>query len=72
MLANSSSPENRLIADKQTLNLESSFDNSKIDVEDFPEPLLPRSAWNSNLAFLRVVFKVKKALDQIEFIEAKK
>lgn len=61
MLANSSSPEDRLVSDKQNF-----------DGEDSPSPLLPRSAWNSNLAFLRAVFKVKKALDRIEFIEAKK
>lgn len=29
-------------------------------------PLLPRSAWNSQLAYLRVVFRAKKALDRIE------
>nr|AVH79555.1 hypothetical protein [Stigonema sp. PCC 9446] len=29
-------------------------------------PLLPRSDWNSQLAYLRVVFKAKKALDRIE------
>lgn len=72
MLVNSSSPENRLEPDKQTFNLESSVDDSKLDLEDSPTPLLPRSAWNSNLAFLRVVFKAKKALDEIEFTENKK
>ncbi|MBW4641952.1 MAG: hypothetical protein KME23_02850 [Goleter apudmare HA4340-LM2] len=30
------------------------------------EILLPRSAWNSQLAYLRLVFKAKKALDRIE------
>lgn len=29
-------------------------------------PLLPRSSWNSNMAFLRAVFRAKKALDRIE------
>lgn len=29
-------------------------------------PLLPRSAWNSQVSYLRVLFKVKKALDRIE------
>ncbi|MCC5614778.1 hypothetical protein LC605_06770 [Nostoc sp. CHAB 5836] len=28
--------------------------------------LLPRSAWNSQLAYFKVVFKAKKALDRIE------
>jgi hypothetical protein len=27
-------------------------------------PLLPRSAWNNHAAYLRVLFKVKKALDR--------
>lgn len=29
-------------------------------------PLLPRPAWNSQVALLRVLFKTKKALDRIE------
>lgn len=33
---------------------------------DATAPLLPRSAWGSNVAFFRVVFKAKKALDLIE------
>ena len=60
MLANSS-PEDRPILDTQ-----------KFNGEEPPVPLLPRSAWNSNLAFLRAVFKAKKGLDEIEFTEAKK
>jgi hypothetical protein len=32
-----------------------------------PQPqLLPRSAWTSQVAYLRVLFRVKKRLDQIE------
>jgi hypothetical protein len=30
------------------------------------QPLLPRSAWASQVSYLRVLFKVKKRLDQIE------
>ncbi|MFW9264598.1 hypothetical protein [Nostoc sp. CALU 546] len=30
------------------------------------ESLLPRSAWNSQLAYLRLIFRAKKALDCIE------
>ncbi len=45
--------ENATIADDQTQ------DNSLT-------PLLPRSAWDSQLAYLRVVFRAKKALDRIE------
>ncbi|MBN3949501.1 MAG: hypothetical protein HWQ38_24775 [Nostoc sp. NMS7] len=33
---------------------------------DSQEPLLPRSAWNSQLPYLRIVFRAKKALDRIE------
>lgn len=33
---------------------------------DSQAPILPRSAWNSNLAYLRVLFRTKKALDRIE------
>lgn len=33
---------------------------------DSQEPLLPRSAWNSQLAYLRLIFRAKKALDRIE------
>ena len=29
------------------------------------EPLLPRSAWNNQIAFLRAVFRAKKALDLV-------
>ncbi|MEH2324599.1 MAG: hypothetical protein V7K32_13695 [Nostoc sp.] len=28
--------------------------------------LLPRSAWNSQLNYLRLIFRAKKALDRIE------
>ncbi|AFY48966.1 hypothetical protein Nos7524_3163 [Nostoc sp. PCC 7524] len=33
---------------------------------DSPQILLPRSAWNSQIAYLRLLFKAKKALDRIE------
>lgn len=61
MFTDSSSPANKPILDKQTFNKKDSL-----------SPLLPRSAWNSDLAFLRVVFRVKRALDEIEFAEEKK
>ncbi|MDF5714162.1 MAG: hypothetical protein PUP93_09775 [Rhizonema sp. NSF051] len=28
--------------------------------------LLPRSAWNSHLAYLKIMFRAKKALERIE------
>lgn len=33
---------------------------------DSQAPLLPRSAWNSQLTYLRLIFRAKKALDRIE------
>jgi hypothetical protein len=35
---------------------------------DNPEPsqLLPRSGWNNQVAYLRVLFRTKKRLDEIE------
>ncbi|NEO35813.1 MAG: hypothetical protein F6J90_05530 [Moorea sp. SIOASIH] len=41
------------------------MDDSQTDV-DSPFPLLPRSAWSSQVALLRVIFRAKKALDRIE------
>ncbi|WP_414575062.1 hypothetical protein [Anabaena sp. CCY 9402-a] len=45
-------------------------DNSAASAPDISqpqvEPILPRSAWNSQLAYLKVMFKAKKALDRIE------
>jgi len=44
---------------------ESSVDDSHAQVGTLP-PLLPRSAWNSQIAFLRVAFRAKQALDRVE------
>jgi len=44
---------------------ESCLDDSLAPVGSLP-PLLPRSAWNSQIAFLRVVFRAKQALDRVE------
>jgi hypothetical protein len=33
---------------------------------ELSSPLLPRSPWNSQLDYLRLVFRAKKALDRIE------
>jgi hypothetical protein len=40
-----------------TENLNPSNDNSQI-------PILPRSAWSSELAFLKAMLKAKQALDK--------
>ena len=34
--------------------------------QELNQPILPRSAWVSNVAHLRALFKAKKALDRIE------
>jgi hypothetical protein len=39
---------------------------------DRPEPILPRSAWESQIAYLRAVFRAKKALDEIERVHNEK
>ncbi len=49
----STKPSENTIADQQTQ-------------VDSPLPLLPRSAWNSQLAYFRLVLKAKRALDRIE------
>jgi hypothetical protein len=48
--------------------LSSSLDDHKIESNPLP-PLLPRSAWNSQIAFLKVMFRAKKALDKLEQID---
>lgn len=46
--------------------------NENLEPKDVSEmntskPLLPRSAWNSQVAFLRAIFRAKKALDKMNF-----
>ncbi len=55
-----------------TTNLNSAINNTpfhyqteQLDSADRPS-LLPRSAWTSQVNYLRILFKVKKRLDQIE------
>lgn len=50
---------------ERTDSNESSLEDSQAQVGTLP-PLLPRSAWNSQIAFLRVVFRAKQALDRVE------
>ena len=52
------------LLDKRHNDLESSSDNFQAREETL-SPLLPRSAWNSQLAYLRVILKAKLALDAI-------
>ncbi|AVH63809.1 MULTISPECIES: hypothetical protein [unclassified Nostoc] len=43
-----------------------SLASENITVPESQVTLLPRSAWNSQLAYLRIIFRAKKALDRIE------
>jgi hypothetical protein len=36
------------------------------EAELFPQPILPRQAWNSQLAYLKAILKAKQALDKRE------
>ena len=47
-----------------TKNLNPSNDNSQL-------PILPRSAWSSELAFLKAMLKAKQALDKKEKLFSK-
>ncbi|MGF1935637.1 MAG: hypothetical protein RM347_014815 [Nostoc sp. ChiQUE02] len=62
---NSSFTENNLVSDPTNGNLKLSPDESPSQV-DATKFLLPRSAWSSQVAYLRVLFRAKKALDRIE------
>jgi hypothetical protein len=53
------------ISQENTGDLSSSKNDYQVELNSLP-PLLPRSAWNSQMAFLKVVFRAKKALDKIE------
>ena len=57
--------ENTLVFDNNTDNLVSSVDDSEAKEDSLPR-LLPRASWNSQVAYLRVLFRAKKALDRIE------
>jgi len=50
---------------ERTGSNESALEDSQAQVDTLP-PLLPRSAWNSQIAFLRVAFRAKQALDRVE------
>lgn len=40
--------------------------NSIEDHSNSLPPLLPRSGWNNQISYLRVIFRAKRALDRIE------
>jgi len=43
-----------------------SLTSENTTVPDSQATLLPRSPWSSQLAYLRILFRAKKALDRIE------
>ena len=47
-------------------NISTDIPSENTTVPDSQATLLPRSPWNSELAYLRIVFRAKKALDRIE------
>lgn len=59
------STESTLDFGNSTDELVSSVDNSQSEEDSLPK-LLPRNSWNSQVAYLRVLFRAKKALDRIE------
>ncbi|WP_427162581.1 hypothetical protein ACQFX9_14155 [Aliinostoc sp. HNIBRCY26] len=50
--------------------MSTNIDNSETSLQNISQtqvkPSLPRSAWNSQLAYFKVMFRAKKALDRIE------
>jgi len=58
-------PEDPTVKNGAIANLESSLYPSPSETDSSPT-LLPRSAWNSQITYLRVLFRAKKALDRIE------
>lgn len=44
---------------------QNSEDLDSLKDESLP-PLLPRSGWNNQISYLRVIFRAKRALDRVE------
>lgn len=64
-MATSSRLEETTLSDNKTDSLEPSINDSHTQVDSLPS-LLPRSAWNSQVTFLRAIFRAKRGLDRIE------
>ncbi|WP_375511287.1 hypothetical protein [uncultured Nostoc sp.] len=47
-------------------NISTDIPSENTTVSDSQATLLPRSPWNSQLAYLKIIFRAKKALDRIE------
>ncbi|MBH8553541.1 hypothetical protein I8751_14405 [Nostocaceae cyanobacterium CENA357] len=57
--------DNNSVSNPINGNLKLSPDDSQSQVNS-ASFLLPRSAWSSQVAYLRILFRAKKALDRIE------
>jgi hypothetical protein len=53
------------MTEEKTENLQPSVQQLP-NQQDSPTRLLPRSGWNSQVNYLRALFRAKKALDRIE------
>ena len=53
----------------EKISANQNLDGKDVSEMKASEPLLPRSAWNSQVAFLRAMFRAKKALDKINYSE---
>jgi hypothetical protein len=47
-------------------NISPNIPSENTIVPDSQATLLPRSPWNSQVAYLKIIFRAKKALDRIE------
>jgi hypothetical protein len=65
MCTDSISIEDTPVSAHSISSLKLSVDDSQTVGETLP-PLLPRSAWNSQVEFLKALFRAKKSLDRIE------
>ncbi|MGK7923572.1 MAG: hypothetical protein AB4080_26600 [Trichodesmium sp.] len=54
------------INSSENISTNQNLDNQDVTEKNASEPLLPRSAWNSQVAFLRAMFRAKKALDKLD------
>ncbi|MGD1805135.1 hypothetical protein ACP6PL_06795 [Dapis sp. BLCC M126] len=54
------------INSSENISTNQNFDNQDVTETEVAKPLLPRSAWNSQVAFLRAMFRAKKALDKLD------
>ncbi|MBD2664914.1 hypothetical protein B6N60_01017 [Richelia sinica FACHB-800] len=56
---------NKIDIDAMAIENTNQLEESQSNLESLP-PLLPRLAWDSQITYLRNIFRAKKALDRIE------